>query len=409
MAERLSATVVGGGIAGLTAAVSLAQAGWTVAVLERAPAFGEVGAGLAITRNGMTALDAIGAGEAVRVAGHETVGAGIQDPSGRWLMRIPDTPGVRATTTIWGIHRRRLHAALLEAAEAADDVELVTGAEVSAVRPGRAAGEPASVTWHTAAGPHAAESDLVVAADGVRSTVRAQLFPHAHLRYSGSTSWRAVIPDTAADLGMDAAGRLVQVWGPGTEFGALRISDREIYWYGYFRHQEKASFGRQGSEAEGGGVVCERRLHVAHMQLVQVDVVGPEPYERCRARPADVAGGHVGAGDGPPGLVVRVAELRRDHDIVAPPPQGAAENALAVPGAVRVGGVEERDAQVDGPVDGANRLGVVHRAPAIGLALEDERPPDRPAAEADRADLRPGPAEFPGRRGHVDAPPAKTS
>lgn len=39
-ADGLTATVVGAGIAGLASAVSLAQAGWQVKVLERAPAFG---------------------------------------------------------------------------------------------------------------------------------------------------------------------------------------------------------------------------------------------------------------------------------------------------------------------------------------------------------------------------------
>jgi 2-polyprenyl-6-methoxyphenol hydroxylase-like FAD-dependent oxidoreductase len=77
---------------------------------------------------------------------------------------------------------------------------------------------------------------LVVAADGVHSTVRAQLFPGARTRYSGSTCWRAVIPDTGSD------GALVEVWGPASEFGALRVSDRELYWFGYFRHPEGASF-----------------------------------------------------------------------------------------------------------------------------------------------------------------------
>ena len=53
--------VAGGGIAGLASAVALGQAGWDVTVLERAPEFDEVGAGLGFTANGMTALQALGA------------------------------------------------------------------------------------------------------------------------------------------------------------------------------------------------------------------------------------------------------------------------------------------------------------------------------------------------------------
>jgi 2-polyprenyl-6-methoxyphenol hydroxylase-like FAD-dependent oxidoreductase len=234
--ELRTATVVGGGIAGLAAAVSLAQAGWQATVLERAPEFGEIGAGLAITGNGMTALAAIGAADAVRAAGYQTSTAGYQDPGGRWLLRIPDLPGLGSVTTIWGLHRQRLHAAVLQAARAAAGVELINGAEVTGVQPGQVRGEPARVTWRTGAEAHSLQAGLVVAADGVHSTVRAQLFPAARSRYSGSTCWRAVIPDTSTD------GRLVEVWGPGTEFGFLRVSERELCWFGYFRHPEGASF-----------------------------------------------------------------------------------------------------------------------------------------------------------------------
>jgi len=228
--------VVGGGVAGLASAVSLSQAGWQVTVLERAPEFGEVGAGLAITGNGMTALGAIGAADAVRDAGYQTSTAGYQGPDGRWLMQIPDVPSLRKVTTIWGVHRQRLHAAVLEAAKTADGIELINGAEVTEVRPGQVRGESARVTWRTGVEARRQASDLVVAADGVRSTVRAMLFPGAPARYSGSTCWRAVIPDASTD------GRLVEVWGPETEFGFLRVSDSELYWFGYFRHPEGASF-----------------------------------------------------------------------------------------------------------------------------------------------------------------------
>jgi 2-polyprenyl-6-methoxyphenol hydroxylase-like FAD-dependent oxidoreductase len=236
MTGRQKALVAGGGIAGLAAAAALAQAGWRVTVLERAPAFGEVGAGLGFTGNGMAALGALGVAEEVRAAGHLAPHAGYQEPSGRWLLRIPGTGSdPRAATTICGIHRQRLHATLRQAAEAVG-AELVTGAEVAAVRPGDPGGEPAALTWRTSTGEHTGEADLVVAADGVHSTIRARLFPGARPRYAGSTSWRAVISDTAFE------GRLVEVWGPGTEFGALRVSDSEVYWYGEFVHPEGASF-----------------------------------------------------------------------------------------------------------------------------------------------------------------------
>ncbi len=235
-AQRLTAVVVGGGIAGLASAIALSQTGWQATVLERARAFGDVGAGLSMSGNGMTALTALGLDEAVRGVAYQTATAGYQDLGGRWLMRLPDTRrDPAAITTIWGVHRQRLHTVLRSAAEAADGVTLVTSAEVTAVRPGVPAGERALVTWGTPAAPTTAEADLVVAADGVRSAVRAQLFPAACPRYSGYTSWRGVVSDTTI-----ADSRLVQALGPGAEFGALRISDSESYWYGYIRNPEGA-------------------------------------------------------------------------------------------------------------------------------------------------------------------------
>ena len=235
MARRLTATVTGGGVAGLSAAAALLQAGWRVTVLERAAEFGEVGAGLAITRNGMAALDALGVGEPVRAAGHPTFAAGTRDQAGRWLLRLPD-PGQDPSSVnhAWGVHRRRLHSALLAAV---DGAELVTGASVVDVHPGSPDGRTASVTWRDGAGEHTGTADLVVAADGIRSAVRARLFPDRRPRYSGWTSWRAVIDDPGA-----ADGGFTAFWGPEAEFGAVRLGDAQVYWYGYVRQPAGTTF-----------------------------------------------------------------------------------------------------------------------------------------------------------------------
>jgi 2-polyprenyl-6-methoxyphenol hydroxylase-like FAD-dependent oxidoreductase len=188
MTGQLAAAVAGGGVAGLTAAVSLAQAGWKVRVLERASAFGEVGAGLALTANAMAAFSAVGLAEAVRRAGHTDYADGFQDLAGRWLMRRPgDRADLRAIATLCGIHRQRLHAVLLQAAQSTPDIDLITGAAVTSVRPGTAGGARAQVCWQEAGAERCAGTDLIVAADGMRSAVRAQLFPGVRPRYSGST------------------------------------------------------------------------------------------------------------------------------------------------------------------------------------------------------------------------------
>lgn len=235
MVGELTAAVVGGGIAGLASAAGLLQAGWRVLVLERAPAFGEVGAGVAVTGNGMAGLDALGVGDAVRAAGQRIRSAGFQDHHGRWLLRLPDIPaGQEPAIWLQAVHRQRLHAALLDAAAGA---RLLTGATATAIDPGAPGGQRARVTYRTDAGDHVADCDLVVAADGLRSTARAALFPGVRPRYGGATSWRAVIEDTGR-----IDDRYIAAWGPGAEFGVLRISPTQVYWYGYFLHREGAVF-----------------------------------------------------------------------------------------------------------------------------------------------------------------------
>ena len=83
----MKAVIIGGGIGGLASAVALARRGWQVEVLERAPEFTEVGAGISTWANGLRALDALGVGESIRQHARRRRGrraAGAAPPV-RWL------------------------------------------------------------------------------------------------------------------------------------------------------------------------------------------------------------------------------------------------------------------------------------------------------------------------------------
>lgn len=94
---------------------------------------------------------------------------------------------------------------------------LIAGAEVSAVSP----------DGHVELSDSRSErADLVVAADGLNSTARAQLFAdHPGVRYAGYTAWRGV---TAGPFPLDAA---AETWGRGAEFGATILTTGNVYWF----------------------------------------------------------------------------------------------------------------------------------------------------------------------------------
>jgi 2-polyprenyl-6-methoxyphenol hydroxylase-like FAD-dependent oxidoreductase len=221
-----SAVVVGGGIGGLTAAVALRQVGWRVTVLEQAPMFGEIGAGITLLSNGLRCLDAIGLGEAVRGSGLPMLALGMRTPAGRWLSRLDgDSANLQAQigTTSIVIHRAELHRILREALPATDLLAGVTTTDIT----GGADGGPAEVRFRHQDHDVALDADLVVGADGVHSWVRAQRWPDAPAPiYSGSTTWRAITaPSSTAVTEMSLS------WGQGTEFGVMPIVDGRTYWY----------------------------------------------------------------------------------------------------------------------------------------------------------------------------------
>lgn len=202
-----TAVVIGGGIGGLAAALGLRLVGWEVTVLERAPAFADVGAGISLHANGVRALEALGVGEEIRAAARPLYTGGTRTPDGRLLSRMDGAALERRLgTPVVGILRADLHR-VLRAALPAGCVK--TGVEVTDVG-------------------GAGDADLVVVADGVHSRLRAQLFPgHPGPVYSGSTVLRAITEHPLPDLDSD----LELTWGPGAEFGHIVFVDGRAEWH----------------------------------------------------------------------------------------------------------------------------------------------------------------------------------
>lgn len=210
-----SAVVVGGGIAGLAAAIALRKIGWRVQVLEQADEFGEVGAAISLWPNALRALDVLDLGDEVRRTGTPEKLGGLRESNGRWLMRADQVPASRYEPPIL-IHRADLIDILVRALPRH---VLQTATKVRHVynEDGRAAAEY---------GDAQADAAIVVGADGIHSTVRRSLFPESKPpRYAGHTCWRFITDRFERPV------ELTESWGRGEGFGGGQLRDGRVYCY----------------------------------------------------------------------------------------------------------------------------------------------------------------------------------
>ncbi|WP_202239295.1 FAD-dependent monooxygenase [Actinacidiphila reveromycinica] len=216
--------VVGGGLGGLGAAFSLTRQGRRVRLLERAAAFGEVGAGIQLAPNCTRILDDYGLLDEARGLGvvpHSMVMRDAVD--GTELTRLD----LRDLERRYGhpylvIHRSDLHGLLLRACRRAG-VELVTGARVTGYEN---AGGGARVTGYENAGGGARvtlasggthRAGVVIAADGLHSRARGLLVDDAPVS-SAYVAYRGTVPAGLPRVAGVDLGEVVVHVGPGCHF-----------------------------------------------------------------------------------------------------------------------------------------------------------------------------------------------
>ncbi len=235
----MRAVIAGAGVAGLTSAIALRRRGIETVIFERAGSAQEIQVGgcIHMWHNGMRGLQRIEVGERLlEMAGPAAVvqRAEFRTTGGRLMYgwSVSDIERQIGSPT-FGVRRPDLHRVLLDAV---DDGLVQFGETCVGFEQDR---DGVLVRF---AGGREERADVLIAADGLRSTLRSALPGATAPRYAGYVSWQAI---ARVEADVVPVGLFRVVWGRGARFLFYRIGPEEVYWEGTFA----AEAG--GGEAEG--------------------------------------------------------------------------------------------------------------------------------------------------------------
>jgi len=218
--------VVGAGIGGLTAALTLIRAGLDVEVFEQASELHEIGAGIQISPNATRILFRLGLSEALeRIGVRPLTFEFLRWDDGRVLMQSPlgDECVRLFGAPYYHFHRADL-LAVLAAAVPSKRIHLGHRCVGVAERHDRV-----EARFHDGS---IAEADAIIGADGIHSAVRSAILGPESPRFSGNVAFRGLAPAARlAHLGMEPRSNL---WvGPNRHFVHYFVgAGRYVNWVG---------------------------------------------------------------------------------------------------------------------------------------------------------------------------------
>jgi 2-polyprenyl-6-methoxyphenol hydroxylase-like FAD-dependent oxidoreductase len=213
--------VAGGGVGGLSAVIALRQAGLDAVAFEQREDVSKtmVGGGFHLWPNSVRVMDELGLGERAAAAGAEITATEFHSFRDRLLANWPvDEVASEAGALNIGIARSDLQRLLFEAAE---EDAVVPGAELVEYE----AADAAVVARFE--GGREERGDVLVGADGSRSTVRRQLLGGNGPDYAGYVQWQTVIDDPEGLL-PDGVERIT--FGPGSRAVMHAVGGRRMFW-----------------------------------------------------------------------------------------------------------------------------------------------------------------------------------
>lgn len=218
--------IIGAGIGGLTTALFCEKLGMNVRIYEQSAVIKPLGAGIILAHNAMQVFDKLGLKEPITNLGNSLSSIKIKTSHLKQISTINNTYFDKK----YGVNSVAIQRSVLQKF-------LVHKLKTTTIHFGKKVidiqqDERPSILFLD---NEEITCDVVIAADGIHSVIREKLFTKSTVRQAEQTCWRGL---SSMNLPAAFTDELNELWGKGSRFGFVQLSENQVYWYGLHNSNE---------------------------------------------------------------------------------------------------------------------------------------------------------------------------
>ncbi len=216
----MTVDIIGAGIGGLTTAIALEKKGFKIRIFEQAKEIKPVGAGIILANNAMQVYDKLGLRKIIEEHGNNVSSMRVTKANLSTLSHINlSSFEEKYNTKNIAIHRGELQQILIDKLKT---TKIKTNHKLISITK-KEDGYQLNFNDNKQI-----QSAVIIAADGINSTIRKELFLNNNIRKANQICWRGVVK---YDLPTKYKNELNEAWDKSGRFGFVQISDETVYWY----------------------------------------------------------------------------------------------------------------------------------------------------------------------------------